>query len=177
MAGVTEIISPSLPPRVASRAIAEPREAKSRKPPKRFPFGTSPIGGSIVAGARTHVSERVLTCQFQSHGQVGDDEERPIYAPDEDIKGRSEGLYLPIGHFGQVEAPTLEAVSTSVGRLLAEDHSTASITPSTVGAGAKCAVRLMNVGTGVSTGIGGGVKPITSTGVLRFVVVPSPSCL
>ena len=28
-------------------------------------LGTSPIGGSIVAGAHTHVSEGVLTCQFQ----------------------------------------------------------------------------------------------------------------
>ena len=26
--------------------------------PKRFPFGASLVGGSIVAGARTHVSER-----------------------------------------------------------------------------------------------------------------------
>ena len=32
----------------------------SNTAPKRFPFGTSPIGGSIVAGARTHVSEPIL---------------------------------------------------------------------------------------------------------------------
>ena len=37
LAGVTEAISSS-PPRIASRSVAEPREARSRKPPKRFPF-------------------------------------------------------------------------------------------------------------------------------------------
>ncbi len=39
--------------------------------------------GSIVAGAGTHVSERVLTCQFQTQGQVGDDEERPTWTSGE----------------------------------------------------------------------------------------------
>ena len=38
MAGVTETISPSPPPRIASRQSLNPREARSRKPPKRFPF-------------------------------------------------------------------------------------------------------------------------------------------
>ena len=56
----------------------------------------------MVAGESNHVSERVLTCQFQSNGQVGDDEERPIYAPDRDIRGRSEGLYFPLGHLWQL---------------------------------------------------------------------------
>ena len=57
MAGVTEAISPS-PPRIASRSIAEPREARSRKPPKRFPFAQH---RSWVLPATTTLTPVLLT--------------------------------------------------------------------------------------------------------------------